>query len=238
VPAASTPTTLHVEVTDLTAPLFFDLAAAYADVRPDVSLASTMASPAALTANLDAGRADLGLLVSADPDQFATPLGYVTFVVVVHPTNPISDLSAAQLREIYAGRVTDWGQVGGVPVAPLPGSLTGGAVQPVGREDNSDAAQAFGTNALLGASPSANSLVAPTWDAMREAVSQNPGAVGYLPAPELDASVKVVSVDTPMRVLIVAVASREPSGPAREFVAWVQSAAGQAIVAQRYERVR
>lgn len=225
-------------MTDLTAPLFFDLAAAYAEVRPNVSLAATVVSPATMFSDLGARRADLGLVVAADPDLFATPLGYVSFAVVVHPTNPIADLSAPQLREIYAGRVTDWGQVGGVPAAQLPGSSTGGAIQPVSRDENSDAAQAFETGILLGESPSANTLVAPTWDAMRQAVSENPGAIGYLPTPELEASVKVVSVAAALRALVVAVAALEPEGQSRDFVAWAQSAAGQEVVAHRYEPVR
>lgn len=34
--------------------------------------------------------------------------------VVVHPSNPVSELSSSQIRDIYAGKITNWSQVGGV----------------------------------------------------------------------------------------------------------------------------
>ena len=227
-PTPPAPTTLRIEATDLTAPLLSDLAAAYAEVNPNVSVIPTVVPLSALSADLAAGRADLGLAVNRDPGQFATPLGYVSFIIVAHPSNPIGSLSAAQVREIYSGGVTDWGQVGG----------PNGVIQVVGREDASDAARAFGLSALSGAIPTPNMLVAPGWPAMREAVSENPNALGYLPAPELDATVKPLSVDAYWRALIVAVALQEPTGPARDFLAWAQSEPGQRVVAKRYEAVK
>lgn len=214
--------------TDLTAPLLMDLAAAYADAAPAVSLVSDVASPSAIAADLDAGRIDLGLVVSHNPDQFATPLGYVLFVVVVHPDNPVGELTPAQVRDAFTGRVRDWGQMGG----------RGGEIQVVSREANSEAAQVVEASALSGAPASPNALVAPTWQAMREAVSQNPNALGYLPLAELEASVRRVRVDSPVRALVVAVSAHEPAGPAREFLAWAQSEAGQRVVSQRYEPVK
>jgi len=225
-----TPITLRIAATDLAAPLLFDLAAAYVEAHPRVELAPAVVPLSALEADLAAGRADLGLLVSRDPAWFATPIGYVTFAVVVNPSNPLTSLSAAQVRAIYAGQISDWGQLGG----------EGGVVQPVGREEGADAERAFLSAMLPGArfTISNNTLVAPTWEAMREAVSQDPNAIGYLPAPELDATVKPLRLDAEWRALIVAVAVNEPAGPARDFLAWAQSEAGQAVVGERYERVK
>jgi len=33
--------------------------------------------------------------------------------VIVHPANPVTGLTVAQVRDIYTGRVTNWSQVGG-----------------------------------------------------------------------------------------------------------------------------
>jgi hypothetical protein len=95
-------------------------------------------------------------------------------------------------------------------------------------------------SALSGALPAPNALVAPSWEAMREAVSQNPNAIGYLPLPELDATVKRVETRdlASLRVLMAAVATGEPSGPARDFLAWAQSEAGQRVVARRYAPIK
>jgi len=208
--------------------LLLDLAAAYHDVHPDVDLVSDVVPLSALSADLEAGRADLSLAVTRDPKQFATPLGYVSFAVVVNPANPLAGLSVAQVREIFSGRVNDWGQVGG----------PGGVIQVVSREKGSDAGLTFETSALLGASPTSNALVAPTWAAMREAVRQNLNAIGYLPLPELDATVQPIGLDSEVRALILALAPSEPTGLARDFLAWAQSEEGQTIVGKRYGRVK
>lgn len=219
---------MRVAATDLTAPLLSDLMAAYADATPGVTLSPTVVPLSTLNSDLAAGRADLALVTSPDANLFATPLGYVSMAVVVNPANVLASLSAAQVPTIFAGRVTDWAQVGG----------SSGEIQVVSREDASDAARAFGVSALSGTLPTPNALVAPNWEAMREAVSQNPNAIGYLPLPELDATVKPVSVDAEWRALIVAVAAREPIGPARDFLAWAQSEEGQKAVGERYQPVK
>jgi phosphate transport system substrate-binding protein len=219
---------VRVAATDLTAPLLSDLMAAYADADPGVTLSPTVVPLSTLNSDLAAGRADLALVTSPDATLFATPLGYVSLAVVVNPANVLASLSAAQVPTIFAGRVTDWAQVGG----------SSGEIQVVSREDASDAARAFGVSALSGTLPTPNALVAPSWEAMREAVSRNPNAIGYLPLPELDATVKPVSVDAEWRALIVAVAAREPTGPGRDFLAWAQSEEGQKIVAKRYGPIK
>jgi phosphate transport system substrate-binding protein len=222
------PLALRVEASDLAAPLLADLAQAYAATSPRVSLETATWPLSTLADDLAAGRADLGLAATQAPGQFATPLGYVAFAVIVNPANPVSRLSASQLRDIFAGRTSDWGQVGG----------QSGLIQVVSREDASDAAVAFGRAALAGTPPTLNALVAPTWAAMREAVGQNSNAIGYLPLPEVEPSVKPVALDEDLRTLIVAVAPQSPTGAARDFLAWAQSEAGQAVVGLHYDMVK
>ncbi len=222
------PVVLHVEATDLAAPLLADLAQAYAAANPSVTLQTETVPLSALTTDLAAGRADLGLAATYTPDQFATPLGYVAWAVIVNPTNVVNSLSPAQVRDLMGGRTPEWGGLGG----------PAGVVQVVCREDASDAAQAFDGLALAGAWPTSNALVAPTWAAVRQAVGQNAAALGYLPEPELAAGVKPVALTTDWRTLLVAVAPKAPAGAARDFVAWAQSAAGQKVVASRYQPLK
>lgn len=213
----STPETLRLAAADLAAPLLSDLIAAYAATHSQVSLAAVIEPGAPY---------DLLLTARPEADSFATPIGYVSLALVVNPANPVDALSAAQAREMFAGRLADWAQVGGAP----------GAVVPVAREDTSEAARIFTDQGFE--TITLNALVAPTWEAMRAHVAQTPGALGYLPLPEIDASVKALALDVTMRLLIVAAAPTEPTGISRDFVAWVQSEAGQAVVAHRYESIR
>jgi ABC-type phosphate transport system substrate-binding protein len=229
-----TPALVRVAVTDLTQPLLLDLAAAYATVNPDVVVAPSFTPEAALAAQLAAGQADLALTTAApDPRQFATPLGYVPFQFVVHPSNPLSALTLPQAQGLLAGRLYDWSQVGGAP----------GPVQMVDRGPGTAAERALGATALGPITVTTSALVAPTWAAMRQLVGQNPAAFGYLIGPEIDPSVKpLVLLDAsgqplPLRLLVVAQAPSNPAGAARAFLAWAQSPAGQAAVGKRNEKL-
>ena len=204
------PAPIRLEATDLTAPLLFDLTAAYADARPDVTLLPTVVPLSTVNADLAAQKSDVALAVTRDPNFFATPIGYITLTVVVNPQNPVGQLSAAQVQAIFEGQITSWGQVG----------AEGGGITAVSREAGSDAEGAFESSLLLGAAPNNNALIAPTWDAMREVVGQDAQAIGFLPEGELRAGVKPVGVSA--RVLVAALAVSEPGGAARDFIAWAQ----------------
>jgi len=220
---APTPAPLTVVASDLAAPLLSDLAAAYAGERPDRPLYLEVMAAASLPEALTSGRAALAFTADPQAGAFATPIGSVRFRLVVHPANLVNALTLAQAQALFAGRATDWAEVGGAP----------GAVQVVTRERGADGAGAL---AVVASELTPNALIAPGWDAMRALVAETPGALGYLPESDL-AGLKAVSLDIELSALIMAVASAEPIGPARDFLAWVQSEAGQAVVAQRHERL-
>jgi len=230
-----TPALVRVAVTDLTQPLLLDLAAAYATINPDVVIAPTLAPPDDLGGMLASSQSDLDLTTAADSRLFATPIGYVPFTVVVHPGNPLAQLSLSQAQGLLSGRLSDWGQVGG-PAGP---------VQVVTRGAGTSADRALADTAMGPITPTASArssigwIVAPTWAAMRQLVGQNPNAIGYLIGPETDGTVKALPLvdaggaPVPLRLLAVAQAAADPTGAARDFLAWAQSPAGQAAVARR-----
>ncbi|MER6991906.1 substrate-binding domain-containing protein [Saccharopolyspora hirsuta] len=47
------------------------------------------------------------------------PVAFSLFGVVANPEAAVQDLSADQIRMIYAGQITEWGQVGGKPGLPI-----------------------------------------------------------------------------------------------------------------------
>lgn len=214
--AAPTPTTapplrptLSVRVSDVTAPLLYDLAAAYPTatvlVAPDADLWLTIDDPS--------------------PELFTTPIGYIEFALVVHPANPLTSLTITQTRDIFRGATTDWAQVS-------PG--LSGLIQVVSREDEAESARALMNRLLDKTITTRTALLAPSWAAMREAISGDTNTIGYLPRAELDPTVKALSVEADLRMMMAAVSATEPIGPARDFLAWIQSPPGQAIVASRY----
>jgi phosphate transport system substrate-binding protein len=74
--------------------------------------------------NLIEGKADLILVTSPSSDELAaakaagvelevTPVVNEGFVFITNEGNAITDLTLQQLQDIYAGKITDWSQVGG-----------------------------------------------------------------------------------------------------------------------------
>jgi hypothetical protein len=126
---------------------------------------------------------------------------------------------------LFAGEITDWAEVG----------AAAGPVQVVVPAAGSEAAGLLGEAVLPGAVPTNSALVAPGWDAMRALVGGDPLAVGILPRAELSGTVRALETPAELRALVVAEALIEPQGPARDFLAWAQSEAGQAAVGERHE---
>jgi hypothetical protein len=139
----------------------------------------------------------------------------------------VGRLSTAQVRALLAGEITDWAQVG----------AAAGPVQVVVPPAGSEAARLLDQAVLQGTPPTTSALLAPGWEAMRALVGEDGLAVGVLPRAELTAALRAAEWAEEARVLIVAEALAEPTGPARAFLAWAQSAAGQAVVGERYEPV-
>ncbi len=104
--------------------------------------------------------------------------------VAVHPSNPITDLSIPTLRDIYAGRLTDWSQLGGPPMP----------IVVIGREAGSGTRGAF--EAAVGLkTPALHSQEHSETGMLRIAVSAAPGAIGYLSFDYIDGSVRQLSID-------------------------------------------
>jgi phosphate transport system substrate-binding protein len=57
-----------------------------------------------------------------------TLVGYATLLAVVHPDNPVNDLSLKQVKDIFTGRIDNWKKVGGrdAPITVYVGPPTGG----------------------------------------------------------------------------------------------------------------
>jgi phosphate transport system substrate-binding protein len=69
---------------------------------------------------------DIDIILCAAPSeqqkQYATdqgvelvyvPVGYEAFVFFVNENNPVDDLTVSQIKDIYAGEITNWAEVGG-----------------------------------------------------------------------------------------------------------------------------
>ncbi len=155
-------------------------------------------------------------------------------VVIVHPEFAMHEIGLGQLRDIFAGRVQDWG---------------GDPVIVVSREDGSGTRAAFESVVLHGVSPTLNAVVMPSSEAMVQYVAGTPGAIGYVALAHVDGRVRVLPVDGvlptrdaidegryPLWRQLFLASNGEPAGEVREFAQWLLSEGSVDLPALRGSR--
>jgi len=108
--------------------------------------------------------------------------------MVVHPSNPVRSLTIAQIADIYTGKVRNWRQVGG-PNFP---------VVVIQRESNSGTQETFRELALNKRKVVRSAETQASNGAVKNRVSQTPGAIGFLGLGYVDSSVKPIAVNKVM----------------------------------------
>ena len=136
------------------------------------------------------GTCDIGLSSRAlkDEEKSAglkeTVLAYDGIAIIVHPDNPVSDLSVEQLAQLYTGEITNWKDVGGNDAEAVL----------IGREAASGTRDGF--ESITGTKDKCQyrQELTSTGDVIT-AVSQNPDAIGYASLASVKDSVKALNVD-------------------------------------------
>ena len=157
--------------------------------------------------------------------------------VIVHPSNAVAHLTLDQVREIYAGNVTNWKDVGGQDRQ----------IVAIGR-DSASGTREFFTEKVMGTTNTAATMLEKNSNgAIQSSVAPNPGAIGYVGLGYLDATVRAIplSVDGaavaptlenvvngryPVARELYFVTSGGATGLAQDFVAFALSSEGQQIV--------
>ena len=183
--------------------------------------------------------AEAGDMLSAEAEQV---IGLDGLAVIVHPDNPISTLDLRQVADIFAGRITDWHQLGG----------PAGTIQLYARDSNSGTWDTFRDLVLV---PHQLELDADarrfaSTSALTRSVGNDPQGIGFvgladiapakalalssgdsrpmLPSPEL-----VTTEDYPLsRRLFMYIRPDETNTLARALITFTQSRVGQEIVDQ------
>ncbi len=170
------------------------------------------------TRELASPDADIVILSGApQPAQGnAFEIGQIEAAVIVHPDNPLKELSAQALADIFNGELRQWSELDpSLPVEdiqvwlPLPGD---------------EIWEALVETLLDGNEPTGFASLAPDPAAMRSAVAAGKAAIGVLPATYSDQTVKVVASPLEITLPIVAVTSVQPAGVTRDFLLCLQEA--------------
>lgn len=167
--------------------------------------------------------------------------------VIVHPDNPVSQLTLAQLSDIFTGKITNWQMLGGEdrPIVKVSRETNSGThvyfLESVIRMGDGDDKRIFSADTLL--LPSSEGIIAE--------VSSNPNAIGYDGLGYITHDVKMIGVAVtvgegyilpskettqngtyPISRDLYIYTNGEPEGFILDYINWIFSDAGQAIVSE------
>jgi phosphate transport system substrate-binding protein len=235
------PVTLRLVAADSYGPLAEELAAAYEEIYPWVTVQVEVFNAAVAERTLQAGGADLALLswlqdTADERPLWSQPFAHDRVAVVVHPATPFIETGMAHLQDIFRGQVQEWG---------------GMVLTVVSREEGSSTRAAFESAVMGGYDVALTAVVMPSSEAVVEYVARTPGAIGYVSTlwtgESVTDRVRVLPVEgvlpTPATISdgsyplsrpVYLAATAEPNGEAREFAQWVLGPEGQTI-ARRLE---
>ncbi len=239
------PVTLTIAAAPAGELLMADLIEAYGEEHAYVSFDLVHSDSSGAVQAVLAGEADLAVVnqVSTTETIWLTAAAIDNIAVVVHPSNPIRNLTLLQLRDVFHGRAAAWSDVGGAP----------DDITVITRERNSETRTHFESKILEGRNVTLNAIVAPSPQAVVDLVSTITAAVGYVSMSDRPAGVRMIAVEGVLPstltaanrsypihwpLYFVAQQEPEPASPIRDFVSWVLSPDGQAVVGQRYGRVK
>ena len=136
------------------------------DGSTEIGMASRRIKPAEARSLRDAGA---GNMISPQQEHI---VAVDSLVVITHPNNPVSQLTTAQLADIFAGRITNWSEVGGED-API--TL-------MDRQDGSGTRSVFAKAVFGNDGPDQlpSAIVQTDNNAMAAAVNADPHAIGYV----------------------------------------------------------
>jgi phosphate transport system substrate-binding protein len=183
------------------------------------------------------------------------PVEYViardAIAVVIHPENPVDQLTLEQISDIFSGRITNWAEVGGEdrPIVLLSRESNSGThvyfLEQVVRLGDKDATTLFSPDTLL----------MPSSEGISAEIRQNPNAIGYdglgyvtddqktvavIADPDgqckkladlCKPSIETVNRGTyPISRDLYMYTAGEPQGAVAHYLAWIRSPEGQEIV--------
>jgi phosphate transport system substrate-binding protein len=119
IPANAADAKITITGSSTIAPLAAELAKRFEEKHPRARIDVQSGGSSRGVADARSGVADIGLVSRALHEQENDLKGFVVardgVCIILHRDNPVSTLSNQQVIDIYTGKITDWGAVGGKP---------------------------------------------------------------------------------------------------------------------------
>jgi phosphate transport system substrate-binding protein len=224
-------------------PLSETLAEAFKEIFPNVRITvtgggSSVGIKSASEGTLDIGAASRELKASEEGlGLVVSVLAYDGIAVVTNATQTVTDLTIEQIKQIFAGEITNWNEVGG-------GNED---IVVVSREEGSGTRSAFEELVMGTTLITANAILQSSTGALKTTVAGNKKAIGYISMGYLDSSVNALSIDGvagteenakngsyPIVRPLIYVTKGNPEGIVKKYIDFCKGTAAQAIVAEDY----
>jgi phosphate transport system substrate-binding protein len=149
-------------------------AAALIDKRCDIAMMSRFMKPEEFTAAVDKGVMPVAHTIALDG-----------VCLIVHPSNPVTELSTQQIHDIYIGKIKNWKELGG-PDMPI---------VVVSRDTSSGTYETFDHFIMKKVKMDASVEYVSSNPQVHARVKTTPGAIGYVGVGFLDKEVKGLKVN-------------------------------------------
>jgi phosphate transport system substrate-binding protein len=171
------------------------------------------------------------------PDLEPVVVGKDSVVIVVHPSNLVSELTMEQASKIFAGEIKNWKEVGGADEA----------IRVITREGGSGTRDCFETSVMkpFDREIAVKASIKPSNGDIRATVSRDEMSIGYLSLGYIDESLKTVKIDGveateenvlsgdyPISRSLYIITKGAPSELEEAFIDFVLSEEGQKMVAE------
>ena len=194
--AASSTQAQRIKGSDTVLPVAQQTAERFMALNPDARITVTGGGTSVCISALLDGTTDIAMasrpikfsekmkVKSAGKEVEEVIVAYDALAVVVHPSNPVKQLTRQQLEDIFRGKITNWKQVGG----------DDRKIVVYSRETSSGTYEFFKESVLKNKNYMSSSLSMPATGAIIQSVSQTKGAIGYVGLAYLSPRVKSLSV--------------------------------------------
>ncbi len=213
------------------------LAEDFMKLHPDITVDVQGGGSAAGILAASSGTADIGMssrtLSGDELKLWHVEIARDGLALIVNPKNSVTNLTLAQARDIYAGVITDWSAVGGRPAR----------IHVVAREDGSGTRSAFESLVMGNVSISPRAIVQDSNGAVRQVVSSDPDAIGFISLGLVNQDVRAIKLDgveaSRQDVLngtyrlsrpFIFMSKDQPDGRVKEFIDFTLSDAGRQIL--------
>ena len=213
----------------------------FAHIRPDIAIDIQGGGSSAGITAVESGAADIGMssrsLKEKESGLIPIEIALDGLAVIVHPKNPVSDLTAEQICDIYMAKITNWKDVGG----------NDAKIHIISREEGSGTRSAFEELLMEKKPVTPKAIVQNSNGTVRQLVCDDVNAIGFISLGLVEQlgtkPVKALAIDGvaasqeniengsyKLYRPFLFVLKEEPQGATKEFIDYVLSEEGQKLL--------